>query len=451
MEADKKTRVLIADDNQSELEALEKILSREGYAVLTAVDGEAALEGLRKTKIDLLLTDLKMPKLGGEELIKLARKLQPDIEMVVITGHGTIEQAVESLREGAYDFIEKPFKRPLLLKVLAKACEKQKLSRQNAALMQMVESLRGQHEIIGKSPNFVEVLRLADQVALSEATVLIQGESGTGKELLADYIQQRSSRKGGPFIKLNCAAMPESLLESELFGYEKGAFTGAAAAKPGRFELADGGTLFLDEVGDMSLTLQAKFLRTLENGEYQRLGATRTLRADVRIVAATNANLDQLIREKKFREDLYYRLNVIQLQIPPLRERRSDIPLLAHHFLSAYNQKNHKQIQGFVSDAMARLENFAWPGNVRQLENVVERAVVISQESEIQVRDFPRELAGDMPAAGFLTFAIGTPLEEVEQKMIEATLQVTQGDKEAAARLLGTSSRTIYRRIHEPG
>ncbi len=448
----KDASILIADDNQSELEALSKILSQSGYRVLQAEDGEKGLEILKKESVDLLLTDLKMPNMGGEELLKLARMLKPDMEAVIITGQGTIEDAVEAMKKGAYDFIEKPIKKLVLMKVVEKALEKQALVRKNEELSRVVSELQERHVLIGNSPNFLKTLDLANQVASSEATVLIQGESGTGKELLAEYIQKRSSRSDKSFVKINCAAIPETLLESELFGYEKGAFTGAHARKPGRFELAHTGTIFLDEVSEMIPALQAKLLRFLENGEFQRVGGTETLKSDVRILAATHAKLEEKLKDKSFREDLYYRLNVIQIAIPPLRERRLDIPLLATHFLKVYNEKNDKKIIEFKKEVMKLLENYIWPGNVRELENVVERAVVLCKGTEIGPEDLPPNILGnDASTQGrYVTFSIGTPLEEIEQRMIEEVLKYTGGDKEAAARLLGTSSRTIYRKIPPP-
>lgn len=440
--------ILIADDNLSELEALSKVLTNAGYRVVPTSDGAAALEILRKEEVDLLLADLQMPKISGEELLKMTQKLKPLLEVVIITGHGTVENAVDAIKMGAYDFIEKPIRKHYLLKVVGKALEKQGLSRRNEELKQMVSELKAHRNLVGNSPNFLKTLEMADHVAPSEATILILGESGTGKELFAEYIQVRSSRREKPFVKISCAAIPETLLESELFGYEKGAFTGAQARKLGRFELAHTGTLFLDEVSEMNLSIQAKLLRFIESGEFQRVGGTETLHSDVRILAATNCRLEDRVREKTFREDLYYRLNVIQMTIPPLRERRSDIALLAAHFVKVYSEKNgHKQIRGLSQGVLSLLENHPWRGNVRELENVIERAVVLCKAAEISEQDLPPEISSASQRAGYVTFSIGTPLEEIEQKMIEETLKFSAGDKEAAARLLGTSSRTIYRKI----
>src|SRR5574342_760404 len=351
------------------------------------------------------------------------------------------------MKEGAYDFITKPFKRVQLEKTITKAAEKQGLVLQNLDLQQRLDELQGAGQIIGGSPAMLRTLDLVNQVAPSTATVLIQGESGTGKELIANAIHQGSPRRQRPFIKVNCAALPETLLESELFGYERGAFTGAVARKEGRFELADGGTLFMDEIGDLSPATQAKLLRVLQEGEFERLGGTRTLKADVRLVAATNADLARLVREKRFREDLFYRLNVITIQIPSLRERPEDIPLLAQHFLRRFAAKNVKTITGFTDEAMDLLQTYNWPGNVRELENVIERAVVLTRASMISHADFPETVVGSDQAARHLVISIGTPLEEVEDRLIDETLRYTKGDKTLAAKLLGIATRTIYRRM----
>ena len=440
-------RVLVVDDDQAVREALGRTLEKLGFDVVVAADGQEGLERLREGGVHILLADLKMPKLSGQELLKAAKAIAPDVEVIVITGHGTVEDAVEAMKGGAYDFITKPFKRVQLEKTIKKAAEKQALVLQNRALQRRLDALQEAGKIIGSSPAMLRTLDLVNQVAPSTATVLIQGESGTGKELIANAIHHGSARRDRPFIKVNCAALPETLLESEVFGYERGAFTGAVARKEGRFELADGGTLFMDEIGDLSPATQAKLLRVLQEGEFERLGGTRTLKVDVRLVAATNADLTALVREKRFREDLFYRLNVITIQIPPLRERREDIPLLAQHFLRRFAAKNAKAISGFTEEALDLLQTYAWPGNVRELENVVERAVVLSRSSMISPADFPETLVGSEQAARHLVISIGTPLEDVEDRLIEETLRYTKGDKTIAAKLLGIATRTIYRRL----
>jgi len=440
-------RVLVVDDDQAVREALGRTLEKLGFDVVVAADGQDGLERLREGGVHILLADLKMPKLSGQELLKAAKAIAPDVEVIVITGHGTVEDAVEAMKGGAYDFITKPFKRVQLEKTIKKAAEKQALVLQNRALQRRLDALQEAGKIIGSSPAMLRTLDLVNQVAPSTATVLIQGESGTGKELIANAIHHGSARRDRPFIKVNCAALPETLLESEVFGYERGAFTGAVARKEGRFELADGGTLFMDEIGDLSPATQAKLLRVLQEGEFERLGGTRTLKVDVRLVAATNADLTALVREKRFREDLFYRLNVITIQIPPLRERREDIPLLAQHFLRRFAAKNAKAISGFTEEALDLLQTYAWPGNVRELENVIERAVVLSRSSMISPADFPETLVGSEQAARHLVISIGTPLEDVEDRLIEETLRYTKGDKTIAAKLLGIATRTIYRRL----
>jgi two-component system response regulator HydG len=302
--------------------------------------------------------------------------------------------------------------------------------------------------VVGASPAFRRMMTLVEQVAGSSATVLVQGESGTGKELVARAIHERSGRRQRPFIAVNCAALPETLLESELFGYEKGAFTGAAGRKEGRFELADGGTLFLDEVADLSPVTQPKILRVLQEGEFERLGGTRTIKVDVRIVTATNQDLAQMVRDKRFREDLYYRLNVITINVPPLRERREDIRMLAEHFLRLYGAKNNRVLEGFTADALGQLEGYSWPGNVRELENVVERGVVLARGGLIDADDLPEEIAGAPPLPeGVLSVRIGTPLAEIEQRLLEATLRATKGNKTLTAKLLGIDPRTVYRKL----
>ena len=439
-------RVLVVDDDQAIREALSRTLEKLGYEVVLAEDGQAGLDRLRAGAIHIALVDLQMPKLGGQELLKAARAIAPDVEVIVITGHGTVEDAVEAMKEGAYDFITKPFKRVQLERTIRRAAEKQSLALQNRRLQDRLDEIQGAGRIIGASPLILKTLDLVRQVAPSTATILIQGESGTGKELIADAIHHGSPRRERAFIKVNCAALPETLLESELFGHERGAFTGAVARKEGRFELADGGTLFMDEIGEISPAMQAKLLRVLQSGEFERVGGTRTLTADVRLIAATNSDVAALVREKRFREDLYYRLNVITIQLPPLRARQDDIPLLAHHFLRKYAAKNGKTVGGFAEEALDILQTYAWPGNVRELENVIERAVVLTRSSVISPADLPEALVGADQAARHLVISIGTPLEEVEDRLIEETLRYTKGDKTLAAKLLGIATRTIYRR-----
>ncbi|MBI3989043.1 MAG: sigma-54-dependent Fis family transcriptional regulator [candidate division NC10 bacterium] len=443
--------ILVADDDRAIREALAKILSKEGFQVLLAEDGRKALDLLRTHRAQIILADLKMPGLSGLELLKAAKAISPEVEVIMITGHGSIEEAVEAMKEGAYDFITKPFQRVSLMKAVRKALEKQALVVENRALQARLVELQQQGRIIGTSPAMQRVLELVEQVAGSSATILIQGESGTGKELIANAIHAFSPRHDRPFLKVNCAAIPETLLESELFGYEKGAFTGAFARKAGRFEMAHEGTMFLDEVGDLHPGTQAKLLRVLQEGEFERLGGTKTLKVDIRIIAATNTDLAQAVREKRFREDLYYRLNVITIPLPPLQERQEDIPLLTHHFLRISAAKNNKALEGFTPEVLDLLQTYPWPGNVRELENAIERAVVLSKGRLIEPKDLPETITGQGPSERerAITIPLGTPLEEVEQRLIEATLEQTKGDKTLAAKLLGIASRTIYRKLKQ--
>jgi two-component system response regulator HydG len=413
--------LLVADDDPGLRESLERTLSREGYRVVLAPDGQAALERLQGGGVDLIVTDLKMPGLTGLELLRAAKAIAPDIDVILLTAFGTVEEAVKAMKDGAYDFLTKPFRREQLLKLIDKALERRDLIERNKALQQRLDDLLGQGTIIGASPAFRRMMTLVEQVASSSATVLIQGESGTGKELVARAIHDRSARTSKPFVAVNCAALPETLLESELFGYERGAFTGAAGRKEGRFEL------FLDEVADLSTVTQPKILRVLQEGEFERLGGTRSLRVDVRVVAASNQDLAQMVRDKRFREDLFYRLNVITVHVPPLRERREDIPVLAQHFLRVYGAKNNRKLEGLTDDALRRLEAYAWPGNVRELENVIERGVVLARGTQVDLPDLPPEIAGATPLPeGVLTVRIGTPLAEVEQRLLGALFQALE-------------------------
>ncbi len=441
--------ILVADDELGLRESVERTLRREGFRVVQAEDGQAALDVLRQRAMDLLLADLRMPGLDGLELLRATKLLCPEVEVIVLSGHGTVEEAVQAMKEGAYDFLTKPLERAHLVRTVRQALERRSLVLENRSLQRRLDELVGAGEIIGQSPAIREMLGLVKQVAPTSATVLIRGESGTGKELVARAVHEGAPRRGRPFICVNCAALPETLLESELFGYERGAFTGAAARKAGRFELADGGTLLLDEVGDLSAATQAKLLRVLQEGELEPLGGTKTLKVDVRIVAATNQDLELLVRERRFRDDLFYRLNVIAIEVPPLRGRAEDIPLLAQHFLRVHAAKNHREIEGFTEAALARLRAYPWPGNVRELEHVVERMIILARGSLIDLVDLPPAVSQAEPAARVIPIPLGMPLDEVEQRLIEETLRLTKGNKELAAKLLGIASRTIYRKLKE--
>ncbi len=439
--------ILVVDDEIELCRALSKLLRRNGYHVLTASNGEEGLMVLRQEEVHLVLSDLQMPRMGGLELLKTAKVISPATEFVIITGHGTIEMAVGAMKNGAYDFIEKPFSTTTTLNVVGKALEKQKLLAENHELRKRLEEIQGPDNIIGNSLAMQQALETTRQVAISTATILLTGESGTGKEVFASALHRWSDRSRQALITVSCAALPETLLEAELFGYEAGAFTGAVGQRKGRFEAADGGTLFLDEVGEMSMTTQVKLLRVLQEGVIERLGGNTTLSVDVRIIAATNADLAGLVRDGKFREDLYYRLNVINLELPPLRERGGDVMLLANFFLHKFNERNNKQIAGFSSKATEVMSRYSWPGNVRELENAVERAVVLGKDDLIDTGVLPRSVVDGRQRFDVLSMPVGTTLKDAEMALIEATLESTNGDKETAARILGIASRTIYRKI----
>ena len=450
--------ILVVDDNAGIREAVEKILEKEEtYTVFTASNGEEAVKILQQNTIAVLLTDLRMPKVDGLELLKIAKTISEDIEVILITGHATVEVAVEVMKDGAFDFIQKPFNKTTVLKTVRKAIEKRGLVLENRTLHEKLNTIRETDSIIGKSSAIRKVIELAAQVASSTATILISGESGVGKEIVALAIHDFSSRNKKSFIKVSCAALPETLLEAELFGYERGAFTGAVSRKEGRFELASEGTLFLDEVGDINPSVQVKLLRVLQNGEFERLGSGKTLQANVRLIAATNASLKELVKKKMFREDLYYRLNVINIEIPPLRDRKEDIPLLAHHFLDVYSKKNNRAITGITKDTMSILQEHNWPGNVRELENTIERAVILTKETTITPSDLPSDLLINLDKTENITIANKTlsiplgkiPLKDIEKMVMEETLKQSGGNKNIASKILGVSARTLYRKMDE--
>ena len=444
------TTVLVVDDEASHLASIEKIVRREGMRALTADSARAALELARRHRVHVVLTDLMMPGTSGMELLRAVKEISPDTEVVVMTAYGTVEAAVQAMREGAYDFIEKPLKRVTLVKSLRKAAERWSLLNENRTLRQELKLLR-RREIVGNSHAMRRVLDIATQAAPSMATVLVLGESGTGKELISRFIHDNSARPTGPFIAVNCAAIPETILEAELFGHERGAFTGAIAKREGRFAKATGGTLFLDEIAELSPSVQVKLLRVLQEGEYEPIGGD-TQRADVRIVAATNRDLRAEVAAGRFREDLYYRLNVIALTAPPLRARREDIPLLVDHFLGAYCAKNGRPRLEVSREVTQTLLDYDWPGNVRELENAIERAVVLCRSSALSVEDLPDVITkSSNPVLSVLSIPVGTSLDEVERRLIRETLRHTKGDKSLAAQLLGISTRTIYRKLDDVG
>ena len=443
--------VLVVDDEANILEALQKVLTKEGFEVLTAGNGRQALEVLRKQPIRVMITDLRMPGMTGDDLLKAAKAITPEVEVIVMTAYGTVENAVEAMKLGAYDFVSKPLKRASVVAAVRKAFDKQALVAENRELRAQLAAAQlaaaSSRAIVGNSQVMRATLETARQAANSSATVLLLGESGTGKELLARYIHEHSPRVTKPFIATNCAALPESILESELFGHEKGSFTGAVRSRAGRFQEADGGTLFLDEIGEIPLQVQVKLLRAVQEGEVEPVGG-RTTAVDFRLVCATNRDLTEEVKGGRFREDLYYRINVVPIRIPPLRDRLEDVPLLVDHFLRSYSLRHGKALEGIAEEAVELMSRYGWPGNVRELENAVERAVVLSRGPIIQVDDLPPELRD--PQAGHgrqMTFSVGTPLEEVERRMIMETLKFTRGDKRLAADLLGIATRTIYRKL----
>jgi len=440
--------VLVVDDEPSNLASIEKIFQRDGMRVLTADGAKAALELVRTHRVQVVLTDLMMPGVSGLELLRAIKQISPDAEVVMMTAYGTVETAVQAMREGAYDFVEKPLKRMTIVKSVRKAAERQSLVAENRSLRNEIKLLT-KREIVGSSPALRRVLDVATQAAPSSATVLILGESGTGKELVARFIHDHSSRAKAPFVAVNCSAIPETILEAELFGHERGSFTGAFARRDGRFARAAGGTLFLDEIGELSPSVQVKLLRVLQEGEYEPVGGD-TVRADVRIVAATNKDLRAEVAATRFREDLFYRLNVIAVTAPPLRSRREDIPLLVDHFLGVYCAKNNRPRLEAPREVLAVLCDYSWPGNVRELENVIERAVVLCRAEKLTVDDLPDVVReGESAEPSTITFSVGTPLDEVERRLIRETLRHAHGDKSVAAQLLGISTRTIYRKLGE--
>jgi two-component system response regulator HydG len=444
----KSPTILVVDDDLENRTAMVKVLQGAGYDTLETDNGQSALDRILENNIDILVTDLRLPVMDGVELLKRTKSAAQEVEVILVTGHGTVEVAVEAIKEGAYDFITKPVKKAQLLRAVEKAAEKQYLSRENRQLRSQLTQTNTRR-LIYASTEMRNIARMIEQVAPSSATVLITGESGTGKEVVADAIHNASPRHLKPIIKVSCAALPETLLEAELFGYEKGAFTGANARKEGRFELANGGTLFLDEIGEITPAMQVKLLRVLQDGKFERLGGTRTIDADVRIITATNKDLQREVEEKRFREDLFYRLNVINIHVPSLKERKDDVQLLAMHFLKTYADKNNKTIDGFSEEAMLALTTYDWPGNVRELENAIERAVVFSHGKQVPLSVLPQGVSAFAETRHSLNFKIGTPLRELERKAIEITLQHTRGDKNMAARLLGIATRTIYRHLEK--
>jgi two-component system NtrC family response regulator len=450
-----KTRILIAEDEKAQRELLEGFLKKEGFSVDGVANGREALQRIEGNFYDLALIDYKMPELDGLKTLKEIRRLYPDLPVVMMTAYGTIETAVASMKEGALDYLTKPIDLEELLLILQKVIERSNLIQENRELKARLQERYTFNNIVYGSPKMEEVMGLVSRVAPSQATVLIRGESGTGKELIANAIHYASPRSGGPLVKVSCSAIPETLLESELFGYEKGAFTGAAQRRIGRFEEANGGTIFLDEIGDLSPGIQVKLLRILQEKEFQRLGSNTSIKTDVRVIAATHRNLEELMKKGIFREDLYYRLNVISIHLPPLRERKEDIPLLIDFFLKKYSKENQKSISDVSKEARALLLRHPYPGNVRELENLIERAVVLCRGEVITTQDLPFHLI-EGKSEGMLESpkrikTLPESLEEIERDLIIKALHQHQGVQTKAAENLGISERVLRYKMKKYG
>ncbi|MFQ6041915.1 MAG: sigma-54-dependent transcriptional regulator [Candidatus Poribacteria bacterium] len=446
-----KKKILIVDDDEAHRLMLKANLSKEGYQLSEAGDGLSAVQAVREGFFDLILMDIRMPKLSGIEALKEIKAISPSIPVLLITAFAELQTAIEAVKLGAEDYIQKPIDAAKLKVTIANLLELNALKQENELLKERLGRIFSPSEIIGKSPKMQELYRNIAMIAPTDATVLIQGESGTGKELIADLIHENSTRANAPLIKVNCTALPDTLLESELFGYERGAFTGAYQRKQGRFELADGGSIFLDEIGDMNPSVQAKLLRVLQEQQFERLGGTKTITVDVRIIAATNKDLEVEVREENFRDDLFYRLNVVPITVPPLRKRKNDIPLLAEHFLKYYAEKNHRPVKGLLPRALDLLMRYDWPGNVRELENAMERAVIIARTEQLTPADLPlsiQALADDLqtPETGVMP---GRTIKEVERDLIIKTLEQTGGNRTRSAKILGITRKTLQNKLKE--
>src|SRR4051812_47647250 len=464
-----KKQILVVDDEANLRRVLTAQLARDGYEVHAAEDGEEGLALLREHHIDLVITDLRMPRMDGMELLRQALRVDAELPVVMLTAHGTVDNAVEALKTGAFDYITKPFDQAEVRTIVRKALRTRDLADTEATREEAREGAGARFGIIGESDPILAVYAILERVADTPTTVLITGESGTGKELVARALHENSSRAERAFIKVNCAAIPKDLMESELFGYERGAFTGAVASKPGRFELASGGTLFLDEIAEIPVEMQVKLLRVLQESEFERVGGIKTIRVDVRLVAATNRDLKREIASGGFREDLFYRLNVVPMELPALRERVFDIPLLARHFVSKFNERLRKNVSGIEPDAMEKLVAYGWPGNIRELENVLERAILFCDTQQVRVIDLPGEVregsgegargektphtpeARDNPAADGLKEQVKAAMSRLERELIVRALDQTGGNVTHAARLLKISRKGLQLKMKELG
>jgi DNA-binding NtrC family response regulator len=446
-------KILIVDDDPQQARMLEKILSLEGWDVRVVGSGMEALEAVRGGGATIVLSDLRMPDLSGYDLFRQVREINSEVLFIIVTAYGTIETAVKALKAGVFDYIQKPINASELIAIFEKAREFRRLRKENVELKQRIREEKRDTTIIGSAPVMERLMEQVEMAAATDATILIQGESGTGKELIANFVHHHGHRADGPFIKVNCAAIPDTLLEDELFGHERGAFTGAALQRKGRFERAHGGTLFLDEIAEMPLHLQVKILRVLQEREFERLGGSDVVRVDVRLIVATNRNLDAQVEAGAFREDLFYRINVIPLRIPPLRERREDISLLAGHFLAQAARRNGKGSMTLSEDARRVLVGYAWPGNVRELENAIERAVVLGRGNEVRAEDLsffrPREANSDSAQLVERLLGTGVSLPDLERQYLDAGMKRANGNQSQAAKILGVSRRTLQYRLQK--
>lgn len=446
-----KRTILIVDDELNIRQGLGAAVEMEGYEVLLASDGSEAWEILKKEVIDLVITDLRMPGLDGNELLKKVYTSYPTIPVIVLTGHGTIEEAVKAMQNGAVDFLTKPVNLEHLFVLIRKSLSSRDIVQRNVELEKEVEKLKNKNSfthIVGKSLKIQKLINTIEQIAPTKASVLITGESGVGKELVADAIVKNSDRKDKPFVKVHCAALNSNLLESELFGHVKGAFTSAVSDRKGRFEQADGGTIFLDEIGEIDQSTQIKLLRVLQEREFEKVGGEKTLKVDVRIIAATNRNLEKEIENGNFREDLYYRLNVVNLTVPPLRERKEDIILLCSNFLQQFSEENNKNITGFSEEAKNAIYGYNWPGNIRELRNCVESSVVMCRGKQIEINDLPPNVVKHSSSVSENEF-VGKTLVQIEKNAILSTLEFCKGNKSKAAEMLGLDRKTIQRKLEE--
>jgi DNA-binding NtrC family response regulator len=444
----RKVRVLVCDDEPVVVDSLSEILADEGYVVESAREGDEAWQKLRRSEFAILLVDLMLPGMDGLEILSRLREAKLPTEVIIITGQGSVDTATQAMRDGAYDYLTKPVNLTRLLSILPKAVERYEILRTNQELTRRLEKMSRFEDLVGESPEMREIYRLIEAVADTDATAFIQGESGTGKELVARAIHNRSSRRDKEFVPINCGALPRDIIENELFGHVKGAFTGSIAEKVGSLELAQGGTVFLDEIAELETDLQVKILRVLEEKQFRRLGGRESITLDVRFIAATNTDVQQALEDKKFRDDLYYRLAVVEIHLPPLRNRLADILLLAEEFLKTFSEKYDKKIRGFDPKVTKALQEYSWPGNVRELKNVIERAVVLTSSERIGVGDLPGRVGGPASSGSTITLPIGDALDNYERRIIYRTLEHTDNNKTQAAKILGVSLKTLHNKLN---